>query len=604
MAAASDKTSNTEQLQQFINNLWQHQQKNEFCDFTLTTNNNSIRCHKLILSSASSYFSQILRDREHNKNIIDVTPLPENILKTVVAFMYNSEYAIDDENVVELVKLSRTWNLDILAKLCVTYMSDNITINNACGFYNFALEDDDQHLSKILSMFIREHFTSLHESGQLRELSLKNFTTIIEHDLINVKNEDVIFNSAAQIINQQTSAEDIDRCLELIRFPHMSADFLVNVIFNHPLMREPQRNHYPKEALLYQINKTSTVEVQPPRHWQGTIYYIGAKYCMYQFECKVGNNEIMKVMDIPEWVTLNCTVAFDGHRMAFVSGATDAGRKHAMIVDMTCDIKVTKRPDLIVPELDVHTLPPELPAPLPNLPGSYVHDYLPDLPEPLMDTGVVLLHDGLYVIGGCDDLLFHSNSVYYLSLGNHTWHSKMPMPHAVTSPLVIQHKRSIYVLGGYDDDDQMLSKVAQYNIEDDTWKECEDMPEVSDSAGSGVVVHKNKIKVITVDKCMMYDDDTDTWAVQHYDALGDKVNAFIKRGQIWAVVYSYGSEYDSADDDDGDSGQSSISSDDDSESISTNDEYDSVHSLMTYDDVENVWKYELDVVAWHTVLFC
>ena len=78
----------------------------------------------------------------------------------------------------------------------------------------------------------------------------------------------------------------------------------------------------------------------------------------------------------------------------------------------------------------------------------------------------------------------------------------------------------------------MLSKVAQYNIEDDTWKECEDMPEVCESDGSGVVVHKNKIKVITVDKCMMYGDDTDTWTVKHYGALGDRVKAFIKKVQI------------------------------------------------------------------------
>ena len=116
--AAADRTNNTEQLQRFINNLWQHQQKNEFCDFTLTTNNTSIECHKLVLSSASSYFSKLLCDSKHNTNIIDVTPLPEYILRTVVAFMYNSEYVINEENVIELLKLSRTWNLDNLAKLC------------------------------------------------------------------------------------------------------------------------------------------------------------------------------------------------------------------------------------------------------------------------------------------------------------------------------------------------------------------------------------------------------------------------------------------------------------------------------------------------------
>ena len=88
--------------------------------------------------------------------------------------MYNSEYVIDDENVIELLKFSRTWNLDILAKLCVAYINDNITINNACRFCNFALDNVDQHKAQRINKFIRQHFTSLHESGQLSELSLKN----------------------------------------------------------------------------------------------------------------------------------------------------------------------------------------------------------------------------------------------------------------------------------------------------------------------------------------------------------------------------------------------------------------------------------------------
>ena len=548
MAAVSDKTSSTEQLQRFINNLWQHQQKNDFCDFTLTTNNTSIECHKVVLSSASSYFSQLLGDHEHNTNIIDVTPLPEHILKTVVAFMYNSEYVIDDENVIELVKLSRTWNLDVLSKLCVTYMSDNITINNACRFYNFALEDDDPHSSETLSMFIREHFTSLHESGQLRELSLKNFTAIIKHDEVNVKNEDVVFSSAVQIINQQTSVEDVNSCLELIRFPHTSGDFLVKVILNHPLMKEPPRDEYAREALLYQVNKTSTPEVKPLRHWQGTIYHIGMDHCMYQYECRAGNNECMKVMDIPEWVDEHSSVALDGKRMVIVGGEM-TGTKRALLVDMRWNTKVTKEQDFTAPELPIS---------------------LPDLPVPLSDTGVVLLHNCLYVIGGYDDKCDDSNSVYYLPLGDYTWQTRTSMSRTARWPLVIQHNRCIYVLGGIDSNDQMQSTVSQYSIEDDTWKECGHMPEACDGDEAGVVVHEGRIKVITVDNCMMYDDDTDTWTVQQYDNLGGPVKAFIKRGKIWAVV--------------------------------VNDRF----SLMSYDDVNNLWNTELEGIdnALDTMLFC
>ena len=537
--AAADRTNNTEQLQRFINNLWQHQQNNEFCDFTLTTNNTSIRCHKLVLSSASSYFSELLCDSEHNTNIIDITPLPEHILRTVVAFMCNSEYAIDDANVIELLKFSRPWNLDILTKLCLSYMNDNVTINNACRFYNFALDNVDQHKSQILNEFIREHFTSLHESGQLSELSLKNFTDIIEHDKLNVKNEDVIFSSAVQIINQQTSVEDINRCLELIRFPHTSGDFLVNVVLDHQLMKEPHRDKYPREALLYQVNKRSTPEIKSLRYWgRSEIYYITKDRCMYQCVSKNGNNECVKMMKLPEWVDGDSAVASHRERVVIVGGKYgNAADKRALLLDMTENTKVTQ---------------------------------LPDLPEPRYMTGVVLSDNDVYVVGGWNNKRGSLNSFYYLSLGSDAWQTKKSMPHEVRGPLVVQQQQFIYVLGGAKDC-RIQSSVSKYNIEDDTWKQCSDMPVTCISDRDGVVVHEGRIKVFTVDKCLMYADDTDTWTVKQYNKLGDAINAFIKSRQICAAVQN------------GDT-----------------------FSMMSYDDVDNVWKTEHEKMddAWDTSLFC
>ena len=537
--AAADRTNNTEQLQRFINNLWQHQQKNEFCDFTLTTNNTSIECHKLVLSSASAYFSQLLCNSENNTNIIDVTPLPEHILRTVVAFMYNSEYVIDDENVIELLKFSRTWNLDILAKLCAAYMNNNITINNACKFYNFALDNVEQHKAQIVNEFIREHFTSLHESGQLSELSLKNFTTIIEHDEINVNNEDVIFSSAAQIINQQTSVEEINRCLELIRFPHTSVDFLVNVINDHQLMKDPPRDKYRKEALLYHVNKTSTPEVKPPRYWGREICYIGKDLCMYQYISKAGNNECVKRMNLPEWVKDRSSVSLYEERVVIVGGDNNwNGDKRALLLDMTGKTKVTQ---------------------------------LPDLPEPCCNTGIVLSDNDVYVVGGYNNNNEFLSSVYYLSLSSYAWQRRKSMPDAVSRPLVIQHQQCLYVLGGINNKRQKSSVSQQYNIEDDTWKQCSDMPVGCGSREAGVVVHEGSIKVFTVDKCLVYAGDTDSWTVKSYNKLGDKVNAFVKRGQIGAVVQD-----------------------------------DDTYSMMSYDDVNSVWKTEHERIdnAWSSWLFC
>ena len=421
-------------------------------------------------------------------------------------------------------------------------MNDNITISNACRFYNFALGNIDQRKSQHINWFIREHFTSLYESGQISELSIiKNFTTIIEHDEINVKNEDVIFSSELHFINQQTSVEDINRCLELIRFPHTSGDFLVNVIRNHPLMKDPPRDRYVSEALLYHVNNTSTPEVKLPRYWGRGIYYIGKDHSMYQCVSEAGNIECVKMMNLPAWVDNGSAVASHRERVVIVGGRNnERGDKRALLLDMTDNTKVTQ---------------------------------LPDLPEPRYNTGVVLSDNDVYVVRGYNNKSRCVSSVYYLSLGSDAWQTKKSMPHKVDSPLVIQHQQCIYVLGRINYGQQ--STVSQYNIKDETWKQCRNMPVACGSYVAGVVVHEGRIKVITEDKCLMYADDTDTWTVKQYNTLGDTVKAFVKRGQIWAVVkknYTYDDTY-------------------------------RTYSMMSYDDVDSVWKTEHGRID-NVLLFC
>ena len=258
---------------------------------------------------------------------------------------------------------------------------------------------------------------------------------------------------------------------------------------------------------------------------------------MYQYVSKDSNNECVKMMNIPEWVDGCSAVASHRERVVIVGGLNNgAGDKRALLLDMTDNIKVTQ---------------------------------LPDLPGPRWGTGVVLSDNDVYVVGG-DNNRGCVSSVYYLSLGSDAWQTKKSMPHAVRDPLVIQHQQCIYVLGGKKYSG-IQSSVSQYNIKDDTWKQCSDMPVACDSDEAGVVVHDGRIKVITVDKCLIHADDTDTWTVKQYNKLGDRINAFVRRGQICAVAQN-----------------------------------GNTFSMMSYDDVDNVWKTEHEEIdkVWGTWLFC
>ena len=303
-------------------------------------------------------------------------------------------------------------------------------------------------------------------------------------------------------------------------------------------MKEPPRAKYVSDAILYQINQVSTPEVKPPRYWGiSGIYYIGTDHCMYQYVSNADNSECAKMMNLPEWVDDGSSVASHRERVVIVAGRNRwKGDKRGLLLDMKDNTKVTQ---------------------------------LSDLPEPRCNTNVVLSDNDVYVVGGYNYNSGCLSSVYFLSLGSDAWQTKKSMPHTVHSPLVIQHQQCIYVLGGVNL--RCLSSVSQYNIEDDTWKQCTDMSVACDKGSSGVVVHEDKIKVITVDKCLIYADDTDAWTVKQYHKLGDRVKAFVRRGQIYAAVQNGG-----------------------------------IYSMMSYDDVHNVWKTEHERIdnAWNTWLFC
>ena len=547
--AATTLLHNSGQLERFTNNLWQHQQKKKFCDFTLTTNNASIECHKLVLASASSYFSRTFCDSNNAINIIDVSPLPEHILKTAVAFMYNSAYVIDDENVVELLNFSGTWNLDILCTLCVSYVNDNFNVSNACRLYSFTLDYYNMIEFQALSEFIREHFKSFHESNELRQLSLRNYIEIIDHDEINVENEDAIFSNAVQIMGQQTSGEDTRRCLELIRYPHISSDYLIEVVQAHPLMKEPPQNGYVREALKYHLNKSSTKTVKPCRTWSDVTcaYCMGPDESVYRYLTKHGKDTCTKIMQLNEWIPSGSSVKLHDRRKCIIIVDGKSITKNYTGTQIAYQSTAIKHVQLL--DITNETNEPRT---------------LPDLPVPICNPGIALSENNVYVMGGEDTE--SRNSMFCLSLVNEKWQEKKSMPHALFNPLALHHQYFIYVLGGRLNNGKLQSSVSKYNIKLDAWERCSDMPTSCDSGDAEVVVHQGNIKVITKNKCMAYSDNTDSWSVKCFNKLGGRVKVFVKRGQICAVV----------------------------------DEIDTIiiRSVMRYDDVKNKWKTEKTVYNW------
>ena len=284
---------------------------------------------------------------------------------------------------------------------------------------------------------------------------------------------------------------------------------------------------------------------------RSVIYYIGADRFMYEYVPEGnGNRCVKKSYSIPPWMDLWSAVASYNEMVVIVGGLN---RGEVNLVGGLNPGECDKRAVLI------------------NMGINPKDQQLPDLPETRYGSGVVLLHKEIYVVGGFNKDRRGSDSVYYLSAGMNAWQARKSMPFAVSHALVIQHRHSVFVLGGQSGNHIFLNSVLKYNIANDTWKRCSDMLVHCNSYVAGVVVYEGRIKVITVDQCVTYDVDNDVWYTELYKKLGGGVNAFVYRGQICAVVQN------------GD-----------------------IWSIMRYDDKFNVWKTEYERIdqAWCEKFFC
>ena len=230
------RTRNSQVMSTLCQNLKHNYECQMFCDVTLTTNQStvdnhqSVECHKLILLSSSPYFKSLLSPKDDQINIIDVSPVSINVVKEIIGFLYNGECLLHHSTLIETLETSVTWKLPLLTEECFTYMRKFKNMEYAGRFYELSLKHQNIDAIYDMSNYIREHLSELSEGNHLAQLSLKAFCEIIKSDEVNVETEDVICATAMSLIENEQSEEVITKCLKLIRYEHLTSDFVFDVI--------------------------------------------------------------------------------------------------------------------------------------------------------------------------------------------------------------------------------------------------------------------------------------------------------------------------------------------------------------------------------------
>ncbi|XP_065057174.1 BTB/POZ domain-containing protein 6-B-like [Rhopilema esculentum] len=193
-----------------------------------------IYAHKYVLATASPvFFAMLYGELAENTDVIDVKDCDPESFTEFLRFVYCDQANLNSNSVLGVLYLAKKYIIPVLVKECISYLMENITIDNVLEVLHcarcFSEEKLERHCwslvsRKTLAAVNTEAFLEV-EKSLLTSILKKDSLTINEIDLfhaVKAWSEKECLRSGLEVndINEKTVLGDL---INLIRFPVMSA---------------------------------------------------------------------------------------------------------------------------------------------------------------------------------------------------------------------------------------------------------------------------------------------------------------------------------------------------------------------------------------------
>ena len=514
-------------------NFKEHLTNKTFSDITLVCGDQTFDCHKVILSSGCEYFRELLA--ENDLNLLDLSEVQAHVIQQVLFFIYTGACDITSDGIKDFLDITTKWKIPSLLRLCFKFMRENCTIRYAGVFYSLLRQYQDQPTREVVSYFIREHFTDMYSLQSFGSIPVSDFCDLLEHDEINVKTEDEVFDSLVELVEDQPADGEINARYDVIRFQHITKDYLEGSVRSHPLMREVPQRDLIRDAIRYKYGKSNVIP-RVQRYWKTQQDILLERVNKLETDLQRIRPLFTKLRCIDDQKSL-CAYSdneeawyeFKVKVQAFIDSGTSIGMyrsgfvlvgaynkkfgKHVSYVDMSTSAQLK----------------------------------LPELPESIDSPGVVSVGDDLYVIGGeSNDDGQTLDTVLKMSNATKQWTYMPRLQIPVKGPQCVLLNEVIYVLGQRSCNDDYGAynpatpepKMQYLKLNTNNWRLCKKIPEDCDPASDGFIVYDGQVVIVKYDAFLKFDPDTNMWTIDEYERpLHNRaITVMVHKGELCAYV--------------------------------------------------------------------
>ena len=500
----------------------------QFCDLILEVGSGDekarLKAHRNILSAASPYFYKALNSnmKEKIEGVIGLEETSKSIMEGVLEYIYTGYVSVCEDNVYELFAKADYFDLPALKSFLSNFILENLSLSNCIVAYYFASKYQWEQLVRGTRAYILLNFLSVAETEGFLDLSCEQVKEWISSDEIIVDAEENVFEVVLRWSERGESRkrDNFRDLFRLIRFVHMSRDYLFRVILSHPLVRNNvECSSVALNAMKSAFDGTDdSLFSQSPRNCLKTHEDAIVACGMRKVFCYLPDDKVW--YELPE---MTDSFNYTHHSVSVCHGKLYVMGEKSVIINREF---VTK----------VEHFDPSL--------GLWNKLHIPD--ELAYSSATVTMQGYLYFVGGSRNQL---RDVGKYNPDTNQWHKVCPLSSPRSGVCTVTDGSYLYAIGGIDQTKQYLNIVERFDPRKNTWENLP--PMLARRAIAGGAVIKQRLFVFgglhredsrDDDSCEMFDLATEMWSSISSQVIRRQPTSAVSfKGKIYVFTANTGS---------------------------------------------------------------
>ncbi|KAL4230683.1 Kelch-like protein 6 [Mactra antiquata] len=176
--------------------MYSFYQEEVFCDFKIKVQDKIYQVHRLVLASCSDYFRAMLTHdmKETREECTNLKGLTVNGVELLIKYAYTGELELTMDNIHEVIAGSTFLQMSKAIELCVDYLKQNMTFQNADELLMLGEMFNVSSLRKYYRAYLLKNFLEFVESDSFLNIDADSLADYLSDDSLNTTSEAILFH--------------------------------------------------------------------------------------------------------------------------------------------------------------------------------------------------------------------------------------------------------------------------------------------------------------------------------------------------------------------------------------------------------------------------